>query len=64
MKIALLGYGKMGKAIEAVAEERGHSIGVTIDDEDDWMDKMKELKECDMDIDSSTPNTAVGNSMQ
>ena len=26
MKIALIGYGKMGKAIEAIAVERGHEI--------------------------------------
>lgn len=64
MKIALLGYGKMGKAIETVAEERGHSIGVTIDDEDDWMDKLEDLKDCDMAIDFSTPATAVGNIMR
>ena len=31
MKIALLGYGKMGKAIEAIAKERGHQIGAIID---------------------------------
>ena len=41
MKLALLGYGKMGKAIETIALERGHSVGVTIDDEDDWMDKIE-----------------------
>ena len=26
MKIALIGYGKMGKAIEPIAKERGHEI--------------------------------------
>ena len=31
MKITLLGYGKMGKAIEKVAKERGHEIVNTID---------------------------------
>lgn len=31
MKIALLGYGKMGKAIEAIALERGHEIVYRID---------------------------------
>lgn len=64
MKIALLGYGKMGKAIEATAVERGHTIGVTIDDEDDWMDKLEELRECDMAIEFSTPDTAVDNIMK
>ena len=31
MKIALIGYGKMGKAIEAIALQRGHTIGLKID---------------------------------
>ncbi|MBR3413042.1 MAG: 4-hydroxy-tetrahydrodipicolinate reductase [Bacteroidales bacterium] len=64
MKIALLGYGKMGKAIEQLATERGHDITVTIDDEDDWMDKLDELRDCDMAIDFSTPATVVGNIMR
>ena len=28
MNIALIGYGKMGKAIEKIAEERGHKIAL------------------------------------
>ena len=32
MKIALIGYGKMGKAIEAIAMERGHTIVLKIDE--------------------------------
>ncbi|HYG52438.1 MAG TPA: 4-hydroxy-tetrahydrodipicolinate reductase, partial [Flavobacteriales bacterium] len=31
MHIALIGYGKMGKAIETIALERGHSIGLKAD---------------------------------
>jgi 4-hydroxy-tetrahydrodipicolinate reductase len=31
MKIALIGYGKMGKTIEKIATERGHSISYKID---------------------------------
>lgn len=31
MKIALIGYGKMGKAIEEIARQRGHEIVLTID---------------------------------
>ena len=30
MKIALLGYGKMGKAIEEIALERGHDISLKV----------------------------------
>ena len=32
MKIALIGYGAMGKLIRTLAEEKGHEIGVVIDD--------------------------------
>ncbi len=34
MKIALLGYGAMGKLIRPLAEEKGHEIGVIIDEAD------------------------------
>ena len=33
MNIALIGYGKMGKAIEEIAIERGHKIVLKINDE-------------------------------
>jgi len=33
MNIALIGYGKMGKAIEEIALERGHSIVLKVNDE-------------------------------
>ena len=64
MEIALLGYGKMGKEIAAVAEERGHEISVTIDSEADWMEKIDDLRHCDVAIDFSTPDTAVDNIMK
>ncbi|NLI99831.1 MAG: 4-hydroxy-tetrahydrodipicolinate reductase, partial [Bacteroidales bacterium] len=31
MKIALIGYGKMGREIERIARDRGHEIVATID---------------------------------
>ena len=31
MNIALIGYGKMGKAIETIAIERGHTVSLKID---------------------------------
>lgn len=57
MKIALLGYGKMGKIIERVARERGHSITLKADS------KTKELDFTDADvaIDFSLPSTAISN---
>ena len=38
MKIALLGYGKMGKEIEAIALQRGHSIVLKVNSENAKMD--------------------------
>lgn len=61
MKIALLGYGKMGKAIEQLASQRGHTIGTTIDNEEEWGEHIDALRGCDVAIDFSTPSTAIGN---
>lgn len=61
MNIALLGYGKMGHAIEALAENRGHRIGVTIDNETQWRERLAEFARCDMAIDFSQPSTAIDN---
>ena len=56
MKIALLGYGRMGKTIEKLATERGHSIVKTIDQNDDY-----DFNDADVAIDFSVPNAAVSN---
>ena len=57
MKIALLGYGKMGKVIERIALERGHEI-VLKKDQDTPLDG---LKNADVAIDFSVPDSAVAN---
>jgi len=57
MKIALLGYGKMGKTIEKLAIERGHSISLKIDDSTTNID----FSETDVAIDFSLPQAAVSN---
>jgi 4-hydroxy-tetrahydrodipicolinate reductase len=43
LNIALLGYGKMGKAIEEIAVERGHEILLKIDshNQDDFNEEME-----------------------
>ncbi|RZS93276.1 4-hydroxy-tetrahydrodipicolinate reductase [Aquimarina brevivitae] len=57
MKIALLGYGKMGKTIEKIATDRGHHIVLRVDKDDtDY-----ELADADVAIDFSVPNAAVSN---
>ena len=57
MKIALLGYGKMGKVIERIALERGHEI-VLKKDETNTYDG---LSTADVAIDFSVPTAAVSN---
>ncbi|MEC5166277.1 4-hydroxy-tetrahydrodipicolinate reductase [Flavobacterium sp. PL11] len=57
MKIALLGYGKMGQVIERIALERGHEI-VLKKDENNTFDG---LSNADVAIDFSIPAAAVEN---
>jgi len=56
MKIALIGYGKMGHMIEEVALERGHEIVARID-----MDDAFDLNGADVAIEFTTPLTAKDN---
>lgn len=57
MKIALLGYGKMGKVIERIALERGHEIVLRKDKDSTF----EGLENADVAIDFSIPDAAVGN---
>ena len=57
MKIALLGYGKMGKIIEQIAMQRGHKIVLKIDKGDNAYD----IRKADVAIDFSIPSAAVSN---
>ena len=56
MKLALLGYGKMGKTIEALAKTRGHHIVHRFSSTDPV--SMKMLQESDVAIEFSTPQQA------
>ena len=57
MKIALLGYGKMGKAIEEIALKRGHSVVFKTNE----ASIEKDVSKADVAIDFSTPETVVDN---
>lgn len=57
MKIALLGYGKMGKVIEKIALERGHEIVHKKSSSDSYLG----LENADVAIDFSIPASAVEN---
>jgi len=61
MKVALSGYGKMGREIEKTALESGHSISLVLDNEHDWIEKASQLTDCDVAIEFSTPAFAVKN---
>lgn len=64
MNIALIGYGKMGKAIESIAVERGHSIVLKITAEN--ISELTEinLKKADVAIEFSRPESVVENIYQ
>ncbi|HEX3007855.1 MAG TPA: 4-hydroxy-tetrahydrodipicolinate reductase [Bacteroidales bacterium] len=61
MKIALIGYGKMGKEIEAVALERKHTIALTIDLNNQHELTAENLKKADVAIEFTNPETAYHN---
>jgi 4-hydroxy-tetrahydrodipicolinate reductase len=56
MKIALLGYGRMGKEIEKIAISRGHEIVIKKD-----IDALIDITLADVAIDFSVPNSAFDN---
>lgn len=61
MKIALIGYGKMGKTIEEIAISRGHDIVCIIDADNTSDFNSDKFKSADIAIEFTTPATAVGN---
>ena len=64
MKIALIGYGKMGHIIESIALQRGHEI-VCIIDKDNTHDFTSEaFASADVAIEFTTPKTAETNILQ
>ena len=61
MKIALLGYGKMGKIIEQFATDRGHEIALKIEADNSHELTIANLKKIDVAIDFSTPASVINN---
>jgi 4-hydroxy-tetrahydrodipicolinate reductase len=61
MKIALIGYGKMGKAIEEIAVAKGHTIVLKVGHENlnDFTDEA--IQNADVAIEFSTPDSAFEN---
>jgi len=61
MKIALIGYGKMGKEIEQIAIGRGHTVVLKIDVNNQQDLTSENLSLADVAIEFTTPATAISN---
>lgn len=61
MKIALIGYGKMGHEIEKVANERNHEIVLIVDKNSSQMLTTEALSRAEVAIEFSTPEAAFAN---
>ena len=61
MKVAIIGYGKMGHEIEQVLLDRGHSVALIIDQENVADLNAEKLADIDVAIEFTTPTTAYTN---
>ena len=61
MKIALIGYGKMGRMIEQIAKDRGHEIVSIIDVDNQQNFDSEAFKSADVAIEFTNPTAAYGN---
>lgn len=61
MKIALIGYGKMGKIIEQIALDRGHEIVLKIDISNQDELTVPNLQKADVAIEFTIPSSAIAN---
>ena len=61
MKVAIIGYGKMGHEIEQVLLQRGHSVALIIDQNNAGDLNAENLAEIDVAIEFTTPDTAYTN---
>ena len=61
MKLALIGYGKMGKMIERIALDRGHEIVCIIDIDNQQDFDSDAFRSADVAIEFTAPHVAYGN---
>ncbi|MET0462911.1 MAG: 4-hydroxy-tetrahydrodipicolinate reductase [Chitinophagaceae bacterium] len=64
MRIALLGYGKMGKAIEEIALQRGHEIVLKVNEENLADFTQENVSKADVAIEFTNPHSAFDNVKQ
>ena len=58
MRLAIIGYGRLGKAVGEVWEKAGGEISAKITSSDEW---TAEGLDCDLVFESTTPKSAAGN---
>jgi len=61
MRIALIGYGKMGKTIEEIALKRGHTVNLKIDIDTIDSFTKENISQCDVAIEFTGPHSAKEN---
>lgn len=61
LAIAIIGYGKMGKAIEAIATAKGHRVILKISSQNTDELTIANLQQCDVAIEFTNPHAAVDN---
>jgi 4-hydroxy-tetrahydrodipicolinate reductase len=61
MKIAIIGYGKMGKMIESIALDKGHEVGSCIDIHNPELLEPENLRQHDVVIEFTVPDSAFSN---
>ncbi len=64
MNAAIIGYGKMGKAIESILLQRGHTVGAIIDIDNPQDFNREKFAGIDVAIEFTAPQTAFGNIMK
>jgi 4-hydroxy-tetrahydrodipicolinate reductase len=63
MRIALIGYGKMGREIEAAAIQSGHDVVLKINSQNSHQLTIENLKKADVAIEFSRPHLAINHAM-
>ncbi|HMY43681.1 MAG TPA: 4-hydroxy-tetrahydrodipicolinate reductase, partial [Chitinophagales bacterium] len=68
MNIALIGYGKMGKAIHEIANQKNEQLGenkyniqLIVDIDNRATITLEDLQKCDVAIEFTSPHTAIDN---
>lgn len=61
LKLAIIGYGKMGKEIEKQICHAGLLVGAVIDSEHDWTLKETEIRSCAVAIEFTSPHVTLRN---